>query len=72
MHFEYKSFAFRFLGNDIVLMSAYDDVWVLPYIPVHQQCQSQLIDSFTEMIKKNTFKLFLLIYRSQNMQKKSF
>ena len=44
-------------------------VWVLPYIPVHQQCQSQPIDFLTEMTKEH-FKLFVLIDRSQNMQKK--
>ena len=33
----------------LVATSAYDEVWVLPYIPVHKEGQTQLIDSFTEI-----------------------
>ena len=40
----------------------YDEIWVLPYIPVHQEAQSQVVVSFTE-IKSNTSELFLHIYR---------
>ena len=29
--------------------TAYDEVWVLPYIPVHEEGPTQLIDSFTEI-----------------------
>ena len=38
---------------------------------MHQDGQTQLIDFFTE-IKNDTSKLFLHIYRSQNMHKKDF
>ena len=30
------------------LKMTYDEVWVLPYIPVHEEGQTQLIDSFKE------------------------
>ena len=33
----------------LALSSNYDEVWVLPYISVHQEGQNQLIDSFTEI-----------------------
>ena len=36
----------------ILYYLSYDVVWVLPYIPVHQEGQNQLIDSFAEI--KNT------------------
>ena len=29
--------------------SIYDEVWVLPYIPVHQEGQNKFIDSSTEI-----------------------
>ena len=34
-------------------ISTYDGVWVLPYIPVHQQAKSHLIDYFTEITKEH-------------------
>ena len=66
---------FRKIGLQLLWLTiidlAYDEVWVLPYIPVHQEGQNLLIDLFTEILN-NTSKLFVACIDHKTCKKYNF